>query len=456
MSARTTDTAAAIAEFAVGLQADEIPRAALAAAKRSILDGLSVAVAGSRSHTAEASRRALLAGAGQGPAQVLGTGFRSSPSTAAQLNGIAAHALDFDDVWADDDGVVAWRGHPTVCVLPAVIAAAESAAGTGADVLAGYVIGVEIAGKLGTAFGPGLGRAGWHPTAVLGTVAAAAAAARVLGLGRHQVQIALGIAATQASGLHRNFGTDTKPFHAGHAARCGIDAALLAGSGFTANPAAIDDYLRVHGGSAERAADLALGLGADYDLVTPGLSIKKYPCCRFAHLPLDALFGLLADGAPHPEDVRSITVRIERGADDALNCPEARTGLEGRFSMPYLLAAAVLDGQVTLASFSDHAVKRPRVRRLMGLVHTEYRDRCGAEVELITRSGSSAGIAEIVRGDPANPMSYEEELEKCRSCLEPVLGPGQVAALAAAIDGLAELPSASDLTRILAEPVAAR
>ena len=441
--------ASSIAGFAAGLEIRAIPEAALAAARRSILDGLAVAVAGSGSDTAGRSRAALLDPDGEGVATVLGTGTRAAPSTAALLNGIAAHALDFDDVWADDDGVVAWRGHPTVCVLPAVLAAAERANAGGAAVLRGYVIGTEVAGKLGTAFGPELGRAGWHPTIVLGTVAAAAAAAAVLNLDEARIQIALAIAATEAGGLHRNFGTDTKPFHAGHAARCGLEAALLAEAGFTANPAALEDYLRVFGGREEPAGAALASLGRTYDLVAPGLSVKKYPCCRFAHLPLDALLTVAAGTGSPDLEVRSITVRIEPGADDALVCPEARTGLEGKFSMPYLLAAAATDGRVTLASFTDAAVARPEVRALMARVVIEYADRPGAEVELETGSGVRSHAAQIVKGDPANPLTEAEELEKCRSCLEPVLGPGRAEALAAAVREIRGMASIAELTELL-------
>lgn len=430
---------------------ESFPAEPVAAAKRSILDAIAVAVAGSRSETASRARRALAPAAGTGPASILGIGSRAEPSTAALLNGIAAHALDFDDVWADDDGVRAWRGHPSVCVIPALLAAGEAGSATGADLLAGYIVGTEVAGKLGTAFGPGLGRAGWHPTVVLGAVAAAAGVARLLHLPAAEFERALAIAATEASGLHRNFGTDTKPFHAGHAARSGVDAALLARAGFTANPDAVAAYLEVYGADPVAALEVLGELGSVYDLVGPGLSLKKYPCCRFAHLPLDALFDLLGPVAVDPETVTGITVRIQPGADDALVCPAAATGLEGKFSMPYVLAAGVLDGRLTLASFTDEAVRRPAVRELMAKVTTEYRDEPGTEVVVAHAGRTDSRSALVVRGDPANPLTRAEELEKVRSCLEGALDPSLAERLGDQVDRLAELRSVKELTATLVQ-----
>ena len=211
----STCIAEALSGFATGLAFKDLPGAAIEAAKRSILDTLAVAVAGTRSRTGQSAINAFAANGAGGAATVMGTKLMAHPALAALVNGTLGHALDFDDVWADDDGVVAWRGHPSVCVLPAVLAAGEAEGCDGATALLAYIIGVEIAGKLGTVFGPHLGRAGFHPTAIVGTLGAAAAVARVIKMEPKRVPVMLGIAATEASGLVRNFGTDTKPFHAG-------------------------------------------------------------------------------------------------------------------------------------------------------------------------------------------------------------------------------------------------
>lgn len=448
---RKSAVADAISAFSTTLTLDSVPQAAIDAAKKSIIDTLAVTVAGARSRAGRSAINAFATRDGGGSATVIGTPFKAHPSIAALINGTMAHALDFDDVWADDDGVVAWRGHPSVCVLPAVLAAGEAEGCSGATALLAYVIGVEIAGKLGTAFGPDLGRAGFHPTPILGTLATAAAVAKVLNVERERVNVMLGLAATEASGLCRNFGTDTKPFHAGHAAQCGLQATLLAREGFTANPEAVSDYLQLHKGPdvADAVAVLET-LGKTYDIVAPGLSIKKYPCCRFAHLPLDAAFMLLERERFAASDLETLTIRIQPGADDALIYREPQTGLEGKFSMEYALAAAMLDGRVTLSSFTDEMVRRPEVRALMAHVRTEYKDEPGAEAVARTRRGDEyRTVATIVRGDPANPLSRDELLQKCYQCLDGILATDRIDRLVDAADRLEELRDVRDLTILL-------
>jgi 2-methylcitrate dehydratase PrpD len=449
--ARNSPVADAITAFSTRTTLNDIPPAAVEAAKRSILDTLAVTVAGARSRAGSSAIDALAAHEQGGAASVFGTSLMTHSSTAALINGTMAHALDFDDVWADDDGVVAWRGHPSVCVLPAILAAGETYGCTGATALLAYIVGVEVAGKLGTAFGPDLGRAGFHPTPILGTLATAAAVGKVIGVDAAQSNTMLGLAATEASGLCRNFGTDTKPFHAGLAAQGGLQAALLARAGFTANPEAVTDYLGLHRGpSVEHASEVLSTLGSTYDIIAPGLSIKKYPCCRFVHLPLDATFMLLERERFAAAEIDTLTIRIQPGADDALIYRSPQTGLEGKFSMEYALAAAALDGRVALSSFTDDMVRRPEVRALMARVHTEYKPEPGAELVARTRGGEQyRSLATIVRGDPANPLTEGELLEKCYQCLDGVVTPARVDALAIAVADLEQRADIRELTRLL-------
>jgi 2-methylcitrate dehydratase PrpD len=447
---RQSRVADVIANFAGSLTLETVPQAAIDAAKRSIIDTLAVTVAGTRSRAGLSAIKAFASTASEGTASVWGTPCTAHPSIAALVNGTMAHALDFDDVWADDDGVVAWRGHPSVCVLPAVIAAAEMQGDSGAAVLLAYIIGVEICGKLGTAFGPELGRVGFHPTPVLGAFGAGAAVGHVLGIKGDAALMTLGLAATVASGLTRNFGTDTKPFHAGHAAQAGLQAALLAKEGFTANPEAVTECLALHRGPSESQALTVLQtLGSVYDIVAPGLSIKKYPCCRFAHLPLDVVFTLLEKERVAAFNLETLTIRIQPGADDALLYREPRTGLEGKFSMEYALAAAVLDGHVTLGSFTDASVMRPEVRALMKRIKTEYKPEPGVEAVAITASGEYRAIAQIVRGDPANPLTRDELLQKCYQCLDGIVEKERISALISAVDKLETLRDVRELTSLL-------
>lgn len=442
--------AEALGAFSTGLAFRDLPAAAIEAAKRSILDTLAVSVAGTRSRTGQSAINAFAANGAGGAATVMGTKLTAHPSLAALVNGTLGHALDFDDVWADDDGVVAWRGHPSVCVLPAVLAAGESEGCDGATALLAYIIGVEIAGKLGTVFGPHLGRAGFHPTAIVGTLGAAAAVARVIKLDAKRVPVMLSIAATEASGLARNFGTDTKPFHAGIAAQGGVQAALLAREGFGANPEAVTDFIRIHSGPGEKETLAVLAtLGKVWDIVAPGLSIKKYPCCRFGHLPLDATLMLLAQERFTAADVETFTIRIQPGADTALIYKEPDTGLEGKFSMEYALGAALLDGSVTLASFTDEMVRRPAVRAIMKRVRTEYKSEPGAEAVARTSRGEYRAAASVVRGDPANPLTWDELLQKAYQCLDGIVAAERIDKVVDAVERLEQLPDIRVLSELL-------
>ena len=186
-----------------------------------------------------------------------------------------------------------------------------------------------------------------------------------------------------------------------------------------------------------------------YDIVAPGLSIKKYPCCRFIHLPLDATFMLLERERFAASDLETFTIRIQPGADDALIYKEPRTGLEGKFSMEYALAAAILDGRATLSSFADEMVLRPEVRALMKRIRTEYKPEPGAEVLARTPHGEYRALATVVRGDPANPLSRDELLQKCYQCLEGILAKERIDRLVDTVERLEQLPDVRQLTDLL-------
>src|SRR5262245_18845611 len=218
----TTMLTQRLAEFVINTRTSEVPAEVLDAARDALIDTIGVALVGSLDEVGEITLRYVSDLGARREATVWGSHVSTSMAEAAFINGIFGHALDFDDVHASV------HGHPSTTLIPAVIAAGEAAGASGRDVLAAYAIGLEVGGKLGIALGNGHYQRGWHATATTGVFACAAAAGRLLGLDVTQMRHALGLAASQASGLIRNFGTMTKPFHAGHAARCGVQSALLA------------------------------------------------------------------------------------------------------------------------------------------------------------------------------------------------------------------------------------
>ena len=228
---------------------------------------------------------------GSTEASVFGHGFGAPAGEAALVNGTSAHALDFDDV------NMSMRGHPSVPLLPAVLALGEKIGSSGRELIDAFVLGFEVECKLGRVIGAAHYALGWHATSTLGTLGAAAACARLLRLDMERTQIALGIAASLASGVRQNFGTMTKPLHAGWAARNGVIAATLADRGFTADSAAIEGesgLLHAASGGARLNSRALASLGDPWEIVSPGIGVKLYPCCYATHRAIDAALEIVA------------------------------------------------------------------------------------------------------------------------------------------------------------------
>jgi len=296
-----------LAEFVAGTEFESLPPEAVTQAKRAILDTLGVALAGCREEgpaiVAEQARRT----GGAQEAMVLGRPFRAPAAEAALVNGTSAHALDFDDV------NFSMRGHPSAPLLPAVLATADAAGASGARLLLAFVLGVEVEAKLGRLMGGRHYALGWHPTSTLGPLGAAAACAKLLGLDAERTQAALGIAASMASGVRANFGTMTKPLHVGLAARNGVQVAALAAARFTASDEALDaDDGFVSAFLAEPPRDDRHldGLGQPYDIVSPGLGQKLYPCCYVTHRAIDAAIDSDGDVAGAIERLMELLVDL--------------------------------------------------------------------------------------------------------------------------------------------------
>ena len=366
---RATDAAI---DFIHRTQLDDIPAEVQHLGKRAILDTVGVSLAAAKDEAVAILAETLAGREGNSAATVIGRSHRTDALSAALINGVLAHALDFDDV---NDSCM---GHPSAPLVPAVLALGEELGASGARVLEAFLIGFELECKLGLAIGNAHYAKGWHATATTGTMAAAAACAKLLGLDREQIGMALGIAASSSAGMRINFGTMTKPFHVGQAARGGLMAALLASNGFTATADILDhpiDYTRVFADKDEADASRIVGtLGSPWDIASPGLVVKKYPCCNSTHRTIDATLSLVSEHSPSPSEIESVVISMPPGEDIPLIYSRASTGLEGKFSMQYCIASAILDGRVDLNTFDQTSVDRPEVQRLTGLVKLEYDD----------------------------------------------------------------------------------
>jgi 2-methylcitrate dehydratase PrpD len=436
---------------------DKLPEATVRAARGAILDTLGVMLAGSAEVTAARVRALITHRRGSEEATIVGTALRSSVEDAALANGTAAHALDYDDVQAS------LSGHPSAPILPAVLALAERQHASGTALVTAFVVGVEIESKLGRALNPALYERGWHATSVLGVLGAAAAAAKLLGFSAERTVRALAIAASMASGIKANFGTDCKPLHAGHAARCGVEAALLAEAGFTGNPRAlehVDGFGATYGAGSPPAWDLATaGLGAPHEVADPGIGVKRFPACASTHQALDATLALAEEHVLDAAAVEAVECAVHYLAPHQLIYGRAETALQGKFSMPYCVAVALLDRTVGLAQFTDERVRRADVQALMPrirmVVHPEQTTRdClptrFSEVTITLRDGRRlVRRVRIAKGQPQDPLTEAQLTAKFRDAAGRVLSAERLEAVLAAVAALETLADAGDLARLL-------
>ncbi len=447
-----------IGEYVTSADIEDFPPDAIEAAKAAIMDCLACMLAGSRETLSDILCRYVGAETAAPAASVVGRGFRTSAANAALVNGAMAHALDYDDI------TQITKTHPTAVLLPASLAVAEEFGGSGKDLLLGYASGFEVACAVGEALSEAYyDDLGWHPTGPLGAVGAAAAASKIMGMDPEQTAMAVSLAASQASGLRQNFGTMTKPFHAGDAARAGVVSAKLVRDGFTASDDALEGrfgFIRAFsGGQGFDSEQVTQNLGNKCYLVDSGIEIKKYPCCGSAHLALDATFDLLSQSAIDPGAVDRIDVMVDFDPPRSLIHARPVSSLEGKFSMQYCLAAALLDRRVGLQSFTDDQVMRPEAQTMIPRI--EMRRIPGNEgqpswaegyhqVEVQMRDGSVLRQqAHRANTGALRGVTMDDVRAKFRDCASETLSEATTAEVLSRLDELEKGEPVSDLTDLL-------
>ena len=449
-----------IARFA--LESGPIPDEVTVLAVNHLVDGIAVMLAGA---TEESGRllRAHLRELGGGPAAaVLGSSLRAPLQSAALANGTAGHAMDYDDTQlaTDPGSVYGLLTHPTVPTLAAALAAAEGVGGSGAALLDAYLVGVEVACRVADAIHPRHYADGFHSTGTMGGFGAAAAVARLLECTLEQTLRALGLVASMSAGLRENFGTMTKPFHAGRAAESGLLAVLLARRGWTAAP----NILEAKRGFYSAAAggyDLSKiegRLGHPYFFAEPGISIKPYPSGSLSHPAQDLLLDLVHAHDVRPEEVDRIDVGVNSHVPNALIYTRPATALEGKFSLQIQMAIGVLERRAGIAQFVNGSVQDPRTQALMERVHVHVDPAIEAlgynemrmTVEIRLRDGRRfGGRAERARGHPRTPMSRDDLREKFMDCATLVMAPAQAEAALARLWEIQTVDRVADLVPLL-------
>lgn len=383
-----------IAQFISDSSLCSMPPDAVEKAKKSIADTFGVILAGAGSEVAPPLLRYVEQSGARGGIPLLGVGISTTREVAAFVNATLAHALDFDDV------LPMMVAHPSSTIVAAVLANADRMKISGRRFLEAHIIGVEIGAKMGLGMTVGHFGRGFHPQGTLCIFAGLSALAKLHALDTPVTQNAFGIAGSMASGLRRNVGTMTKPMHAGWAARSALVAADLARCGFTAALDVMEartGFFATYGVESSDPAVTCNSLGKPWSIVDPGIALKRFPCCYASHRGMDGVLTLRQKLKLTADQLEYLECRYPPGATASISSyPEPRTGLEGKFSLEYSLAAGVLDGEYTLKTFTDQAVVRPAVNRLLRKIAIREDRRCGDNDPILeTRSISSRGFVEV-------------------------------------------------------------
>jgi len=451
-----------IVQLILGLKYKRLSVAAIDSGKKAILDCLGVAVAGCR----EAPSKIVsdfVKDSGRPEAGVIGAGIKTPADQAAWANGTTAHALDYDDYFVPEHLT---PYHPTVSLLPAVLAVAQKYGLPGKDVLLAYITGFEVEAEIARACVKQQYDLGWHTTSTLGSLGSTASVAKAMKLNKDQIKMALGIAASFASGLRKNFGTMTKPLHAGNSARNGVITAILAQRGFTAAENILDapqGFFGVLGGD-ETHKTVARRLTGDSELyiVSPGIGIKLYPSCAYTHWAIDAVLELKSEVGMNPADVSKIVCYTSAGLPHVLRYSHPETPLEAKFSLQYCIAIALIDGEVSLQQFSEQKVKNTKVQELAGKVEYIHPpelgaglDDLGGKLEVRLQDGRSySQETRIAKGNPRNPLTQDEVEKKYADCVRSFLSSedrNRSLELIMNLDSAAEISELMDILTFVSE-----
>lgn len=441
---------AELAKKAAHLAWNDLPDDLVERTKQCLLDWFAVTIPGAQDELTGILVREAIEDGAKGPATLVGRAEKTLPSTAALINGAASHALDYDDV------NFAMGGHPTVTVVPALLALGEQMKASGRLFIESFVAGYETSGRIGRLVAPSHYTKGFHVTGTVGSFSATAAAGRMLGLTDRQLAVAFGIAATQAAGLKANFGTMCKPLHAGTASEHGLRAARLALRGFTAR----DDSLECDQGFASSQSD---HLEVDTALGEPPQGwhlrnnlFKYHAACYLTHAPIECAKEIRLKSNFPPERVKKILLRIDSGADKVCNIESPRTGLEAKFSLRQTVAMALTGvDTANLESYSDAVTQEPKIRALRDKMAIEFKPRWAHSVAemaielddgtmLETRHDSGIPWADVARQRTALETKFD-------SLVTPVLGAAGARRLHDTIDRIDTLADVGELARAAAK-----
>jgi 2-methylcitrate dehydratase PrpD len=454
----------AVKRFIATAALEDMPGDVIQQAKRCVIDGLGVILAGSTVHGSGIVREYVRSVTDRKEATAFGPDkLMSSVQFAAMANGASGHAMDYDDTQLSTtpDRIFGLLTHPTLPPLSASLALCERGGMSGAAFLEAFLVGFEVECKIAEAIDPNHYERGFHSSGTAGTFGSAAAAARLLKLNDRQLGHMLSIASSMASGIRVNFGTMTKPLHVARAAENGVVAADLAARGFTGGDDGLDGqwgYFQVFGGGADLDR-LVSALGKPYSIVNPGVSIKPYPCGSLSHPSLDAMLKVVLDHDIKPEQVRAVRLKAGSNILEPLRYKTAKTELEAKFSIPFLMSTILLRRKAGIREFTDEFVASAPVQRMMervtGVFDPEIeakgfdKIRSVVEVDLVDGRTLVQPSDDRYRGGPDKPFTREELHAKFADCAQLVLSADRIQRALAQIESIDTLKDVRELVKTL-------
>lgn len=446
------------------------PQDATDSAHKQLIDLVAVMVPGA---VEDATRFALntVKDWGTGPSSVVGNSTGLSAPWAALVNGTAGHVLDLDDNFDPP------KAHATTVLGPAIFALGEQEDISGAAVIDAYIVGLQIMGRVGQGVNPTHRNRGWHATATVGVIGAAAACARILGLNAEKSARALSIATSMSAGFMSQFGSMTKPLHAGLAAKGGIMAASFARSGMTAGMETLDGRTGMNrlmvGPDYEALRDAITNpehgqvlryeteqVGDPLLITEHGYRVKRFANCGASHRSMDGILDLKAEHGFTHKDVEKVTIDLPRVHFNNLMYDDPQSGLQSKFSFPHALSLCLYQDQIGLADFTDEAVMRPEIRALYPLIHLNPVDKLEGEfpttVTIHLRDGRSVATTRPwPLGSKALPFSMAQYWDKYDACVAGILSKKEADALREKLEELPQLASIRTLMQCLARPMEA-
>jgi len=442
-----------VAEFITSLEFENLPEIAVRYAVDAITDGVAVGLVGSK----EPLARCLLGlvadkTSSSGSAHLFGTKQTAGWTEAALYNGSVAHAIDYDDISHPA------YAHPSCHLVPVLFSLGEYSKANGRDLITAYVAGLEVIGKLGRALNISHYAKGWHATSTFGALAAAAAGAKLLNLDLQRVKRALGIAASTACGIRANFGTMTKPLHAGLAAHNGAMAVLLAEKDFTAAEDVLENrygYLEVFAGAEKPRLEVFSHLGNPLEITTQyGLALKPFPSCGATHTAIEAALEMAKEIGG--EEIKEVMVGVNELTPDIVVFSEPQNPMQGKFSIQFCVAAAFLKKAVNRATFSEEVVADPAIRQLVGRIRMQVDERVrhntefGSVVTVTCTSGRKVErLVPLAKGKPERWMSRGELFAKFLDCTQEVLGKKGAESAFESLQGIEKFGSIGEIIKLI-------